>query len=158
MKTLRNLLALLLVTIASAAQADVTVTALVVNLQNGTTDTYELSTRPTISFAGTGMKIVSEAASTTYQRSAVSDFHFEEVTPTGVKTISASGMNFRYVDGQTIQLSGEAAQQASLYDASGRRIAEGISANGVVTLSLEGQPAGTYIVRTPAQSVKVIKK
>lgn len=141
-----------------ARAADDAVNTLVLTLTNETTATYSLASMPIVTFDETHMIITAEEVSTQYTRTEVKEFHFEQLTPDGIRSAQRH-FGFSYTDGQTIRLTGVAAQHAELYDTAGKRVGSASATDGTdVVLSLQHLPAGTYILRAGQQSIKIQHK
>lgn len=159
MKTIRSFFFVLLAAVAVGVQAEsVTTRTLVITLTDATVATYDLATQPVITFNETDLILNSTEVSTSYDRTRISEFHFEEHTTDGIHSLRPNtSMAFSYVDGQTVQVSGTAASQVELYSLDGQRLMNAKPKDGVATLSLSSLPSGTYVVRTGTQSIKITK-
>ncbi len=126
--------------------------ALVLETNDGKTYSYVLAKKPQLTFNATEMLITSADASASFTRTDIKNFHFEEVAD-AIKSAKADSQRMSYLHG-VVTVDG--AENVILYDISGRQIMTKRAANGEsVTIDLNSQPQGTYIVRSGKQSLKV---
>ena len=151
MKNFRQLMVVALLLLPLFAWAD---SMLVVNMTDGSRRSFVLADLPNVTFVEQNMVITSSTASATIERSSVSSFTFEEV-PVGIEStmttpdfgiallggkVSVSGCTGRVA---VVAMNGAVVRQADC-DASGR-----------CQISLSGIPAGTYLVQTSVQTLKI---
>jgi hypothetical protein len=151
MKNFRQLMVAALLLLPLFAWAD---SMLVVNMTDGSRRSFVLEDLPNVTFVEQNMVITSSTASATIERSSVSSFTFEEV-PVGIEStmttpdfgiallggkVSVSGCTGRVA---IVAMNGAVVRQADC-DASGR-----------CQISLSGIPAGTYLVQTSVQTLKI---
>lgn len=154
----KSLICLFLMTLALVSRAEEqTSTLLVLTFNDETTAVYNLATQPVITFSDSLMVLTSPEATASYVRSEVKEFHFEIGYTYGIHSQS-SALNFRYTDGRHIEVSGAAAANVALFDLNGKLVSRGVSENGVVRMDLQNLPAGSYVVRTANQNIKILKK
>lgn len=158
MKNLRTLFLMLFAAVSLSSLAEETTTSLVLTFNDETTASYNLATQPVVTFDETNLIITAESVETKYARADVKEFHFA-ISTDGIHSVNAgTTLAFRYVDNQTIELSGTEGQKAELYSADGKLIRSTQAQNGVCTLSVRDCASGNYIVRAGHQSIKVLKK
>lgn len=154
MKILRTLLAtLLFLPIATMAQSQ-----LAVKLTDESLVRFVLTDKPVISFDGEQLLIKSETAEASYARADVAEFYFEPVG-TAIEHTTADNLRFSYLDNETVCVEGS--QTAlQLYDHSGRLLQAPVSTVATKqTISLNGLPAGVYLIKiSPQQTIKIFKK
>lgn len=122
-------------------------TALKVLLTDGSSATFVLSEKPTVSFSGTEMNIVSPDASTSYHRSDVASISFvKEIS--AIRDVEATDAIYRFIDNVFEAQSCE----ISVYSLSGVKVAQGFDC-----LSLESLQSGVYVVTAGNQSIKIRK-
>lgn len=143
-KLLLSVLALLCQTLAFADGS-----ALLVTLRDGTTATYVLSEKPTVTFGATTMTVMVSDASTVYERGDVGQMTFIDAEEAGIAPLSEGSTYFEYKN-NTVRMQGAAIQ---VYTPDGTLVKEAVD-----TASLDALPDGVYIIRMNRQSVKVIKK
>ena len=151
MRNFRQLMVAALLLLPLFAWAD---SMLVVNMTDGSRRSFVLADLPNVTFVEQNMVITSSTASATIERSSVSSFTFEEV-PVGIEStmttpdfgiallggkVSVSGCTGRVA---VVAMNGAVVRQADC-DASGR-----------CQISLSGIPAGTYLVQTSVQTLKI---
>jgi hypothetical protein len=151
MKNFRQLMVAALLLLPLFVWAD---SMLVVNMTDGSRRSFVLADLPNVTFVEQNMVITSSTASATIERSSVSSFTFEEV-PVGIEStvttpdfgiallgvkVSVSGCTGRVA---VVAMNGAVVRQADC-DASGR-----------CQISLSGIPAGTYLVQTSVQTLKI---
>jgi hypothetical protein len=151
MKNFRQLMVAALLLLPLFVWAD---SMLVVNMTDGSRRSFVLADLPNVTFVEQNMVITSSTASATIERSSVSSFTFEEV-PVGIEStmttpdfgiallggkVSVSGCTGRVA---IVAMNGAVVRQADC-DASGR-----------CQISLSGIPAGTYLVQTSVQTLKI---
>lgn len=126
--------------------------ALVLETNDGETYSYVLANKPQLTFNATEMLISSDDASASFTRTDIKNFRFEEVA-NAIKDVKADGQRMSYLHG-VVTVDGT--DKVILYDISGRQILSKRAADGEsVTIDLNNQPSGTYIVRSGKQSLKV---
>lgn len=126
--------------------------ALVLETNDGKTYSYVLAEKPRLTFNETEMLIASADASASFTRTDIKNFRFEDVAD-AIKDVKADGQRMSYLHG-VVTVDGT--DKVILYDISGRQImAKKAAGNGSVTIDLNNQPSGTYIVRSGKQSLKV---
>lgn len=126
--------------------------ALVLESNDGKTYSYVLASKPQLTFNETDMIIATTDASASFVRTDIKNFHFEEVAD-AIKDVKADSQRMSYLHG-VVTVDG--AENVILYDISGKQImSKRAAGNGSVTIDLNNQPQGTYIVRSGKQSLKV---
>lgn len=154
MKILRTLLAaLLFLPIAATAQSQ-----LAIKLVDESIVRFVLTDKPVISFEGEQLLVKSDAAEAAYARADVAEFYFEP-EGTSVDHATADNLRFSYLDNETVSVEGSKSP-LRLYDNSGRLLQAPVSTTGTKqTLSLNGLPAGVYLVKiSQQQTIKIFKK
>lgn len=117
-----------------------------VTLSDGSTPTFLLADKPTVTFPGADVAFATAEATVEYPRSSVVNMEFEDVGA-GVESIAAKG-EFRYIDG-IITAEGPIA----VFSVNGTLA---LSGNGrVSTANLAG---GIYVVKTSTHTVKITIK
>lgn len=152
------LIALLLAAIQATAD-DIDYNMLVVQMRDGTYDTYNLETFPKVTYDGAEVVIKSELVETRYERAKVRNLNFGDEQTGIVQTAAADGFRFTF-KGNLISLEGlKAGTAVDVFTADGRLTGTTrVSGNGEASMSLEGHPAGIYIIKAEKQrTIKVIK-
>lgn len=122
--------------------------ALKVLLTNGSSETYYLSEKPRISFAGDDMMIASSTASTSYARKDVASITFEDASTSIDNVKKANSTSYRF-DGNSFEADG---MQISVYNMAGKQVTAGKDA-----VSLKSLQPGVYVVKAGKQSIKIKK-
>ena len=154
MKILRTLLAaLLFLPIAATAQSQ-----LAIKLVDESVVRFALTDKPAISFEGDQLLVKSDVAEAAYDRTDVAEFYFEPVG-TSIGQTTAGQLRFSYLDNETVSVEG-ASEALRLYDQGGRLLQAPVSTVGnKQTLSLNGLPAGVYLIKiSQQQTIKIFKK
>lgn len=126
---------------------------LVLETNDGKTYSYILADQPRLSFNETDMIITAKAASASFNRSEITNFRFEDVS-LGIKDVTnGKNQKMAYLNGIVTV---ESANTVAIYDMSGKLIMTKKAGKGeTVTIDLNAQPQGTYIVKCGKQSLKV---
>lgn len=151
-------MALLLTVVLSAADT-VGYNILVVQLKDGTWETFQLDTRPKLLYEGTQLVVKSGLTETRYERSSVRNLNFgDEIT--GVKPAETGGFRFRF-DGETVVVEGLRSGAHVRVAGIDGRLVETFrpSGDGTVRISLGGRSPGVYIVNIDrCRTIKVVKR
>ena len=130
---------------------------LVVQLVNGTTQSYVLAEKPEITMTDSKLKVSSPFVSSEYAIASVTDFHFEELSATAVNQVGKDELRFVRQSNDHVTLYG-AAGNVSVYDESGCKQPSAVSTSGEQTdINLSSMPKGMYIIKTNRQSFKITK-
>lgn len=158
------LIALLLSTVLTAAadgsEDEKDYNILVVQLRDGTYDTYRLDTNPKLTYEGSGMVIKSELVEARYERADVKNMNFGD-EETGIRQ---AGMpdGFRFaLNGSHVMLGGlKACTTVKVFATDGRLTGSAkASADGEASISLDVCPAGIYLISIEGRrTIKVTKR
>jgi len=131
--------------------------ALVIKLTDGNTHTFVLSEKPVVTFPDENIA-VNGSASTTYLRSEVEKFYFVD-DGSGIESIGNDNVTFYYVDGENVRISGlKDKTTVSVASLDGKIISTPkCDGTGSVSISLENQPKGIYIISFGGRNVKIRK-
>lgn len=155
MKRLFSLLALLCLFPAISVMAE---HVLVIELQNGTTQSFVLSKKPVVTFNGTKLYVNSQDASFDEDRSNIKDFHF--VLYDAIGDLEENEIRFVRL-GTNVQIQGltESDKPICVLDMAGRITSAAINVNGTqAEIVLERLPKGVYIIKLGnKQSIKVTR-
>ncbi len=125
---------------------------LVIQMKDGSTESYYLADKPKIRFNEKQLEITSLSLATSYDRSTIKNFHFEKTTSDDINTISANELRIICMDKSQVKLIGlsEADLPIQVYDITGCQYPSTIvnSAENSVTISLTKLPTRTYIIKT----------
>jgi hypothetical protein len=132
--------------------------SLVVEMANGSTQTFQLSTRPNVTFQDNQFVISQAGSNVEFSMDNVSSFYFVD-SNTGVESLRNDEVTVSY-DGQNIVVSG-ATKGVLVTNLEG--IAQHCKATRVndnlLSVSLENLPSGVYVVSIGKnQNFKIVKK
>lgn len=151
----------------STPAPDDIVTQLVVHLKDGTTHIYNLPDSPTASFEKAGaVTLTSKDVITEYDFAELSHFDFQTGTYGGalgaignVEGDDAATFTLTYLDANTVAVSGEGITHATLFNTSGQQVIQAKATGAYLEISLQGLPAGVYLLTTSTnKTVKIIKR
>lgn len=155
MKFTRFLLAFLMLPMTMLA----TDTSLVVELTNGQTANYLLQDKPTLTVAGTQLKIATATVQASYERAEVKKFYFTTES-TSVNEIVKNALVYRQTDTNNLEISGLSGDEhITICDMAGRTVGAVSQTNGTALISLSGRQSGVYLIKVGnSQTIKFIKK
>lgn len=155
MKFTRFLLAFLMLPMTMLA----TDTSLVVELTNGQTANYLLQDKPTLTVAGTQLKIATATVQASYERAEVKKFYFTTES-TRVNKIVKNALVYRQTDANNLEISGLSGdERITVCDMAGRTMGTVSQTNGAALISLSGHQSGVYLIKVGnSQTIKFIKK
>ncbi len=136
---------------------------LVLEFADQSTRGFQLAAKPEIVFLGDKLNVTSDALDAEFNRADVAQFYFAETwtDPGGSVNSPANddSILLRYVDNETVTVSGASLTGAKLYNLDGKLLISKGADNGTITISLNGQNSGVYILTlSNNQSYKIIKK
>ena len=156
MKNIKHLFAalLLLLSVKISASDD---TTLVLEMRDGSTANFLLVEKPTITFTGEFVKIVSEFCSAEFTRSCVRKYHFCDQTPNAVtETLLKSTVAF---DDNILVISDVPENTViKIYTVSGVLAKSLTVIDGNCSVSLDELITGTYVVSFNNTTFKFLKK
>lgn len=154
MKKFRILfLLLLLISVGVSAQGRKT---LVVEMRDGSSASFQLVEKPTITFTGKLMSVVSASSSLEIKRSDVKQYYFETVSTSVEDVVEEAQAD---VSGNSVALSGLPANaDVTVYSANGVQVLSEKAVDGTCTISLDNLPNALYIVNYNNSSIKILKK
>lgn len=121
-----------------------------VELRDGTSETYTLSEKPRVTFAGADAVITTAEASTSYERAEIKNFTFVSDTGTeGVDDIMTPTVNYTYLDGVFTA----PGCNIAVYALSGTLVCSATDSADMRNLN-----PGIYIVKAGNRTIKIIKK
>ena len=121
--------------------------ALVVQLADGSTQSYVLTAKPEITMIGSLLKITSPDVSSEYKLTSVTDFHFTEVLPTKINKVTRNELRFVRQNSDIIQIVGDSGN-ISVYNSGGQTQSVSVFVNGnEKDVNLSSLPKGIYIDR-----------
>ena len=134
---------------------------LVLEKKDGSTIRYVLSDKPVVTFAGTQVQVKSAKAETSYERSDVSRYYFEDVA-NGIDVVTDDDSSLRIDYSSADRLTAYGLSDAGavgVYDLAGRLAPAGICvSDNAVTIDLSVLPAGVYVITLPNHPTLKIKK
>ncbi|MBR5892183.1 MAG: hypothetical protein IKZ37_00885 [Bacteroidaceae bacterium] len=144
---------LLLISVGVSAQGRKT---LVVEMRDGSSASFMLVQKPTITFTGTLMSVVSASSSLEIERTDVKQYYFETVT-TSVEEVVEEAQ--AVVSGNAVSISGLPANaDVTVYAGNGVQVLSEKAVDGCCKISLDTLPNALYIVNYNKTSIKILKK
>ena len=145
---------LLLVTVKLSA---IEYTTLIVDMRDGSSAMVQLIEKPTITFDGEMMKIVSSKTTLEFSRSDVKKYRFSCHEVSSVEELSLSPQ--ATIEDNTIVVSGIADGTAvNVYTTSGTVVCSAVADGGSCILSLDSLPSALYIVTYNNTTIKFFKR
>ena len=145
---------LLLVTVKLSA---IEYTTLIVDMRDGSSAMVQLIEKPTITFDGEMMKIVSSKTTLEFSRSDVKKYRFSRHEVSSVEELSLSPQ--ATIEDNTIVVSGIADGTAvTVYTTSGTVVCSAVADGGSCILSLDSLPSALYIVTYNNTTIKFFKR
>lgn len=135
---------------------------LVVELENGSTQSFVLSKKPVVTFSGSKLLIeVPEEVSLEKELSEVKGFHFGLIDENAIEGVAENEIRFARI-GSNVQIFGleNSDMSISVFDMEGRQATATVRKNGSqADVILDRLPKGYYIIKVGnVQSIKVYKK
>ena len=132
-------------------------TWLVLWLKNGQFDVYHVATHPRIKHRDGDFLIISDEVDIAYPVADVRKFTLAKDITEFEDAIGRIPEDKEFDDFSMNKA--RPGSMVSIYDMSGRKIASHtIGADGSLQYSLDGQPAGIYLIKTETTTIKIIKK
>lgn len=152
----RLLLLVLMVVFPSSMKAQ---SQLRLELNDGTSAVCLLAEKPVILFSGTKLVLKVGEQKSQFEIEEVKKFFFE-IVGTGINPVeNAEAVRYDYTDGRNLRISGATGVAAvQLYDVAGKVVATQQVDNGAASVNLQTLPAGVYVLKVGAQSMKISKK
>ena len=145
---------LLLVTVKLSA---IEYTRLIVDMRDGSSAMVQLIEKPTITFDGEMMKIVSAKTTLEFSRRDVKKYRFYRHEVSSVEELSLSPQ--ATIEDNTIIVSGIAdGVPITVYTASGTVVCSAVADGGSCILSLDSLPSALYIVTYNNTTIKFFKR
>ena len=145
---------LLLVTVKLSA---IEYTTLIVDMRDGSSAMVQLIEKPTITFDGEMMKIVSSKTTLEFSRSDVKKYRFSRHEVSSVEELSLSPQ--ATIEDNTIVVSGIADGTAvTVYTTNGTVVCSAVADGGSCILSLDSLPSALYIVTYNNTTIKFFKR
>ena len=132
-------------------------TTLVVDMRDGSSAMVQLIEKPTITFDGEMMKIVSSKTTLEFSRSDVKKYRFSRHEVSSVEELYLSPQ--ATIEDNTIILSGIAdGVPITVYTASGTVVCCAVADGGSCILSFDSLPSALYIVTYNNTTIKFLKR
>ena len=126
-------------------------------LKNGQFDVYHVATHPRIKHRDGDFLIISDEVDIAYPVADVRKFTLAKDITEFEDAIGRIPEDKEFDDFSMNKA--RPGSMVSIYDMSGRKIASHtIGADGSLQYSLDGQPAGIYLIKTETTTIKIIKK
>lgn len=155
---IKLLVLMLLTSVLSLAQEN-TLTSLVVLMKDGTTSTFELATKPLVTFDASNLKIQGEGTDATIALSEIVRYWFKTCDASGITEKDTDQSSIDYREGVLVLSSVKAGTKAEVFATDGRLV-KALTTNhdGTFRLSLSQLPTGVYIVKVNCHTLKVMKR
>ena len=144
------------------AGAQEVTTHLTVNLQDGTTEHYNLLDTPTVKMVDHKIVISSESTEGTYDFENVSHFSFTQREVSGISDIMTDDTSFAFsfVDNATVIIAAPNLEWANVYTTAGVQVVSASAdADHTVTINVCDLAPGMYIVAPSCHSaIKIVKR
>ena len=156
---MRKIIRILLVALLLPMTAMAANTALVVELTNGQTANFLLQDKPTLTMAGTQLKIATATVQASYERAEVKKFYFTDGS-TGVKEVLKNALVYKQTDADHLEISGLSQnERIAIYNTSGVQVGSVSRDSDKAVISLSGLEKGIYLVRIgKSQTIKFLRK
>ena len=147
-------LALLLPMLAMGADDAVILNALRLHKASGEEVTILLKERPVVTFVSNDLVVTTQSNEVSYPSADIMKFTYEAVEYSGV---NGSLISFLGDELQVAHLA--AATEVAVYTLDGKCVATATTdAKGAASISLSGQPAAVYVVKTSSVTFKIRKQ
>ena len=134
-------------------------TALILQLNDGTTNTFFLSDKPLVTMPGDSVSVVSNHVNVSYDRKEVKKFYFTQADPDGIGQIIEDSFVFNFSDDNTIYVQG-LKENTSVFITSldGKNTAQlKCDASGNITILMSDYPDGVYVITIGNKKIKIKK-
>ena len=149
-------LALLLPMLAMGADDAVILNALRLHKASGEEVTILLKERPVVTFVSNDLVVTTQSNEVSYPSADIMKFTYEAVEYSGVNGLAQTG-SFLGDELQVAHLA--AATEVAVYTLDGKCVATATTdAKGAASISLSGQPAAVYVVKTSSVTFKIRKQ
>lgn len=156
---IKRLLFFLFMLLPVAAWPENSGARLIVWQKSGVKVYYDLVDAPVTTFQGDQLIITTNKETITYQRSDVLRYTYDRLEQTGIALQPGDRAIEMNREGNSVVFRGlKAGAIISVYGTNGTTVAEYVAdGNGPLTVSVKEQPSGVYIIRTGAETIKLIK-
>jgi hypothetical protein len=156
MKTLKNIMMALLLTVSGTAMAD-DYAYLTIDQTGGETS-FAVSNIAKITFDANNMVLhLTDGTQTTLPLAQLSKMFFADKDATGIATIGTQQSGISIKDG-VLRVSAEQGATVAIYDAGGRAVRMLKAGEKETEVNLNGMVKGVYIVKVGTQTKKVMNK
>lgn len=163
MKKLFSIIAVAVCVVLSSfsvsAQENLT-TCLLVHLQDGGIDRFNLPDEPVVTIENHKMTVTSAALAHEYDFEQVSHFSFTKDDPSAVDKITEEkAFSLSFTDNNHVIISATDLQWAAAYNMGGLEVARANASDDTATLDLSNAAPGVYVIATSCHpAVKIIKR
>lgn len=143
----------------AADQTDQEVTRLTLVYTNGTETHFNLKDMPEVTFDGINMVVKTPAVETSVPRADIKHFHFTKGEPiVGIEdAMDDTDVEFTYIN-NVVTVTGANVNGLTVYDLSGRMVAQVPASDGSATANLSDLQSGVYVITANGLSaIKVVK-
>lgn len=132
---------------------------LFIDFTDHTSVEFQLADKPYVLFGTDSLFVKTDVDMAKYSLQSVGKFYFTSKATDIQSAEDGNRMVFRFVDNETLIVSGCQEETLSLYDASGKCVARERAKMQVVTFRLKDKGKGIYILHTASgQQIKFLKR
>ena len=151
-------LALLLPMLAMGADDAEILNALRLHKASGEEVTILLKERPVVTFVSNDLVVTTQSNEVSYPSADIMKFTYEAVEYSGVNGLAQTGSLISFL-GDELQVAHlTPATEVAVYTLDGKCVATATTAKGAASISLSGQPAAVYVVKTSSVTFKIRKQ
>lgn len=152
-------LALLLPMLAMGADDAEILNALRLHKASGEEVTILLKERPVVTFVSNDLVVTTQSNEVSYPSADIMKFTYEAVEYSGVNGLAQTGSLISFL-GDELQVAHlTSATEVAVYTLDGKCVATATTdAKGAASISLSGQPAAVYVVKTSSVTFKIHKQ
>ncbi|MCM1400790.1 MAG: hypothetical protein NC189_02110 [Bacteroides sp.] len=160
MNKIYTLITLLVMAAVAGLSANAESLCLTLHFTGGDVAKFAISESPVMTFDGDKLTVrTSNNVEGIYDRSAVEHFDFSMGETVSIGELAADADYAVELSGTgLVRISGNNIHSAAAYNVAGRKVASATAANGIITLSVEEQPAGVYVIEIPGHPSFKLKK
>lgn len=141
------------------AQEQTEITFVVVNLKDGSNESFRLLDEPAVRVENHKLKVSAPSMECEYDFDNVSHFSFEKRIVSEVDKVTDSAFSFTFVDNAHVVVSATDLQWVAAYNLQGLEVARIAAVGNTATVDLSDAPAGVYVIATSCHpAIKIVKR
>lgn len=152
---------ILLMAMAASIGASAESLCLTLHFNSGETAKFAIPEKPVMTFADNKIMVKNDKnVEGIYDRDLIANFDFTMGETAAIGTLLTEGTDYavEFIDANTLCIAGSGITQASAYNVAAQKVATANASGYTVTLSLENQPSGIYLIEIPGHASFKIKK